>query len=241
MTEDEAGLGRPMPRLIATRQPKDPVGVALILHGGGGRGGVPVSPTQLSVLRMVPIAVRVAREGHGRIAVYRLLNAVRGFGADPMSNVRWALDHLAGDYAGLAVCLVGHSLGGSVALAAAGEPQVCGVVALAPWLAGSERTRHLAPTRTLIVHGSNDRVTSCRASQQYAARARQSGAPVSFVEVERGEHSMLRRMPAFDVLAARYCHAVLDPEHVHRQARGFRSRLERLAVEARDTPADYRI
>ena len=230
-----------MPRLIATRQPRDPVGVALILHGGGGRGGVPVSPTQLSVLRMVPIAVRVARAGHGRIAVYRLLNAVRGVGADPLSNVRWALGQLAVDYAGLDVCLVGHSLGGSVALAAAGESQVRGVVALAPWLAGSERTRHLAQTRTLIVHGTNDRVTSCRASQQYAARTRQSGAPVSFVEVERGEHSMLRRMPAFDVLAAHYSHAVLDPEHAGRQARGFRSRLERLAAEACDTPADYRI
>jgi acetyl esterase/lipase len=75
----------------------------------------------------------------------------------------------------------------------------------------------------------------------YAARTRQGGAPVSFVEVERGEHSMLRRMLAFDVLAAHYSHAVLDPEHAGRQARGFRSRLERLAVEACDTPADYRI
>lgn len=207
-----------------------------MLHGGGGRGTMPVSPTQLSVLRMVPIATRIARAGHGRIAVYRLLNAVRGFGSDPLSNVRWALSELRRNHPDVPVGLVGHSLGGSVALAAAGEDDVRCVVALAPWSSGSERTRQLGDRPTLIVHGSNDRVTSCRASQQYAVRARAAGAAVSFVEVERGEHTMLRRMPAFDSLAAHYAQTVLDPAHAPR-----RSALERLALQARDTPADYRV
>jgi alpha-beta hydrolase superfamily lysophospholipase len=208
------------------------------LHGGGGRGNIPVSPTQLSVLRMVPVAARIARVGHGRIAVFRLLNAVRGFGSDPLSNVRWALRELEKTYPRLPICLVGHSLGGSVALAAASEANVEGVVALAPWLSGSERTSQLGGRPTLIVHGSNDRVTSCRASQQYAARGRDAGATVSFVEVERGEHSMLRRMPAFDLLGAYYARAVLDPEHINPQSR---RQLQRLAVQARRAPADYRI
>jgi pimeloyl-ACP methyl ester carboxylesterase len=241
MTTPGTAPGQPSPRLIATRDPTHPIGVALVLHGGGGRGNMPVSPTQLSVLRMVPVAARIARAGHGRIAVYRLLNAVRGFGADPLSNVRWALAQIGDRNTGLPVCLVGHSLGGSVALAAAGEARVHSVVALAPWLAGSESTSQLAQTPALIVHGSDDRVTNCRASQQYATQARQGGAPVSFVEVEHGEHTMLRRMPAFDLLAARYTHAVLDPDHADRHAHGYRSQLERLAVQAHDTPADYGI
>ena len=91
--------------------------------------------------------------------------------------------------------------------------QVQGVVALAPWPARTERTRQLKRTPALIVHGSNDRVTSCRASHQYATRACQDGAPVSFIEIDRGEHTMLRRVPAFELLAARYPNAVLDPEH----------------------------
>ena len=47
----------PRPRLIATAVPKDPEGVVIALHGGASRRGkMAVSPAQLSVLRMVPIA-----------------------------------------------------------------------------------------------------------------------------------------------------------------------------------------
>lgn len=230
---------RPAPRLIATRRPEGPAGIALVLHGGGGRGSVPVSPVQLSVLRMVPIAGRIARAGHGRLAVFRLLNAVRGVGADPLSNVRWALGQLRQEYSPLPVALVGHSLGGSVALAAGGCADVQSVVALAPWLSGSESADQLSGKPTLIVHGSADRVTNPSAAARYAEHARRSGAPVSFVRVEQGEHTMLRRMPAFDVLTARYVHAALDPRHEHRHASGYRFRLERLALAARDEPGDY--
>ena len=56
-----------------------PRGVVLVLHGGAGRGSRRVSPAQLSVLRMVPVAGRIARAGTGRLAVYRLLNSHRGW------------------------------------------------------------------------------------------------------------------------------------------------------------------
>jgi pimeloyl-ACP methyl ester carboxylesterase len=239
MTVATRNAKMPAPRLITVRQPAQLVGVALVLHGGGGRGTIPVSPSQLSVLRMVPIAARIARAGRRRVAVLRLLNAVRGFGVDPLSNVRWALRETERRYPSLPVALVGHSLGGSVALAAAGNSSVTSVVALAPWLGGSESVQPLYGRSTLIVHGVNDRVTSCAAAHAYAIRARAAGARVSFVRVDRGEHTMLRRMPAFDVLAARYVHATLDPGHSDDRRSGFRSRLERLAVAARDTPGDF--
>jgi hypothetical protein len=213
--------------------------VVLVLHGGGGRGTVAVSPTQLSVLRMVPVARRVARAGRDGLAVLRLLNAVRGFGADPLTNVRWALEQVRARYPDRPVGLVGHSLGGSVALAAGDQDGVEAVVALAPWVGGTESTQHGKGTRTLIVHGSADRVTSCPASQSFAARARAAGAHLSFVEVQGGEHTMLRHMAAFDVLAARYVAAALGRPagsgfDLHRQ-------LTRLAHEALDRPDDYRI
>ena len=51
-------------RLVETTAPRDPAGVVLVLHGGASRREtVRVSPTQLSVLRMIPIAARVARVG----------------------------------------------------------------------------------------------------------------------------------------------------------------------------------
>lgn len=202
---------------------------------------MPVSPTQLSVLRMVPIAKRIARTGRGQLAVLRLLNAVRGVGADPLSNVRWALTQVRAAHPSVPVCLVGHSLGGSVALAGAGLDGVVSVVALAPWLSGSESLAQLAGTPTLIVHGDHDRVTSCRASESAAAKARAAGAPVSFVRVEGGEHTMLRRMAAFDVLAARYVHATLEPSHTDERSHGLHARIQTIAVAARDQPGDYTI
>jgi pimeloyl-ACP methyl ester carboxylesterase len=239
MTVGERASGTPAPRLVPTSVPDGARGVAVVLHGGGGLGTLPVSPTQLSVLRMIPVAARVARAASGTLAVYRLLNAVRGFGRDPLSNVRWALAEIERDHPGVPVSLVGHSLGGSVALAAAGSPSVTGVVALAPWLGGSESTGPLAGRSTLIVHGADDRVTSCAASEAFARRARDAGAPVSFVRVERGEHTMLRRMPAFDVLAARFVRACLDPAGRSDPPSGFRSRLEQLAVQACEEPGEY--
>ena len=68
------------PRLLATHVPPRAEAVALVLHGGASRPGRPqVSPTQLSVLRMVPVAQRLARAGRGRLAVHRLLNSYRGW------------------------------------------------------------------------------------------------------------------------------------------------------------------
>jgi hypothetical protein len=69
------------PRLIEVSVPRNPEAAALVLHGGASRReNMMVSPTQLSVLRMIPIARRIARAGKGRIAVYRLLNSRRGWG-----------------------------------------------------------------------------------------------------------------------------------------------------------------
>jgi len=47
------------PRLLTTRASHQPKGVVLVLHGGAARrDNPPVSPSQLSVIRMVPIAAR---------------------------------------------------------------------------------------------------------------------------------------------------------------------------------------
>ena len=112
-------------RLITTRAPRNPEGLVLVLHGGASRRDRPeVSPTQLSVLRMIPIAQRIARAGRGRLAVVRLLNSVRGWDTrhTPVEDVRWALEQLRSEYDGLPTCLVGHSLGGRAALLAGDQP-----------------------------------------------------------------------------------------------------------------------
>ncbi len=98
---------------------------------------MPVSAAQLSVLRMVPVAARIARRTKGEVAVLRLLNSHRGWDGDttPVDDVDWALGQAAERFgADVPVCLVGHSLGGRAALLAANRPQVRSAVALAPWV-----------------------------------------------------------------------------------------------------------
>ena len=195
-------------RLIATSTPAHPLAAVLVLHGGGARrAGMQVSPTQLSVLRMIPIARRLARAGHGKVAVFRLLNSVRGWDAHhtPVDDVRWALgelrDRLPPD---TPVALVGHSLGGRAALLAAGEPGVRCVVALAPWVYPEDGSVDAAGRDVLIVHGTADRIADPRRSEAAARRLQRSARSVAYIRVVGGKHAMLRRHGTFGRLAAEF-------------------------------------
>ncbi|GAB2938291.1 hypothetical protein GCM10027047_38470 [Rhodococcus aerolatus] len=191
------------PRLVETAVPRDPAGLVLVVHGGASRPGSPmVRPTQLSVLRMVPVARRVARAGRGRLAVVRLLNSVRGWDSrhTPVDDVRWALGELASRFGELPVGLVGHSLGGRAVLLAGDAPGVRSVVALNPWLQTTDAPR-LVGRQVLVVHGSADRIASPARSEAVARRVARD-ADVSYVCVDGGKHAMLRRHRVFDGLAA---------------------------------------
>jgi pimeloyl-ACP methyl ester carboxylesterase len=193
------------PRLIEVTVPAAPAGAVLVLHGGANRRDAEaVSPTQLSVVRMIPIARRIARAAAGRLAVFRLLNARRGWdsGRTPVHDAEWALGQIAERLgAPAATCLVGHSLGGRAALLAAGHPHVRSVVALAPWVYPQDVAPGLSEQRMLFVHGTHDRVAS---PDRSAALARALGerARVAYVSVTGGTHSMLRDHAVFDGLAA---------------------------------------
>lgn len=243
MAAEDDGRRGPGPRLIRSRDPRRAGGVALVLHGGGGRGTEPVSARQPAVLRMIPIAWRIGEVGRRRVAVFRLLNTYRGLGRRPLADVRWALDRLRRSHPGLPISLVGHSIGGTVALAAAGEPDVRSVVALAPWLSGADRFGGTADPVVLIVHGSNDHVTDPDTSARYAAAARADGRRVSYVRVEGGSHAMVGQRRAFELLAAQFVRITLaadpDGDAAERSGRGLEAQLERIARVARDEPGDY--
>lgn len=198
-------------RLVETLLPPRARGLVLVLHGGAARPDTPgVSATQPSVLRMVPVAARVAVAGRGRLAVVRLLNSSRGWdsGHTPVDDVRWALDRL-GERLGrdLPTCLVGHSLGGRAALLAADRPDVRSVVALNPWVYPGDGVA-LPGRRVLVVHGTEDRVA--RPDSALAVARRLSGtAEVGYVSVAGGTHAMLRRHAVFDGLAADFARATL--------------------------------
>jgi dienelactone hydrolase len=183
----------------------------LVLHGGGARAAAQaVSPTQLSVLRMVPVARRVARDRG--LAVYRLLNSRRGWddAHTPVADVRWALGQLRAELGDdVPVVLVGHSLGARAAVLAGGLPGVVGVVALAAYLLPGDGRADLSGRRVLFVHGTDDRIAS-PARAHDGARELARSTRVGFVEVVGGTHSMLRHRRAFDGAAAAFASAVLS-------------------------------
>jgi alpha-beta hydrolase superfamily lysophospholipase len=195
----------PEARLIDVADPSDPAGVVLVLHGGGSRGApVAVSPSQLSVLRMIPVARAVARAGHGRLAVLRLLNSFRGWAPDhtPIHDVDWALGEIGERYgADMPVCLVGHSLGGRAALGSAGRSAVHGVVALAPWVYPDDGDEDVRGTPIVIIHGDGDRIAAPERSRRVAKGLARHTA-VTYITVKGGKHAMLSHRGDFDTLAA---------------------------------------
>lgn len=184
----------------------------LVLHGGAARReAMQVSPTQLSVVRMIPIAARAARAGRGRLAVYRLLNSQRGWDTEhtPVHDAHWALDEIAERLGGaVPTCLIGHSLGGRAALLAADREPVRSAVALNPWVYATDAPRGADGRRFLIVHGSEDRIAKAERSAA-VARTLSASADVAYVTVEGGKHAMLRHGRRFDGLAADFAAATL--------------------------------
>ncbi|WP_371811258.1 alpha/beta hydrolase [Aeromicrobium sp. CFBP 8757] len=221
------------PRLIAVAEPRRAEAVVLVLHGGASRRDDPrVSPTQLSVLRMIPIAQRVAKADRRRIAVYRLLNSTRGWDTrhTPVDDVHWAIDQLRHGFGSdLPVGLVGHSLGGRAAILAADRPEVRSVVALNPWVYPTDGDIDLHGRRVLVVHGTDDRIAPADRSADAARRLARS-ADVSYVRVSGGKHAMLRRGREFERLAADFAAATLlddrTPRGVVAQALAGESPIE---------------
>jgi len=190
------GMTQARPTLVDVTMPERPEAIVLVLHGGRESSLAAVRSTQLAVLRMIPIANRIAKAGAGRLAVARLRYAVRGWNAPGLAPVRdteWALDQLTARFPGCPIALVGHSMGGRTALRAAGYPGVQSVVGLAPWLPAVEPIDQLAGRRVLLIHGDQDRMTSSRATAAMSERLRSAGIAASFIEIRGERHGMLRQ------------------------------------------------
>lgn len=216
-------------KLIDIRVPSEATAAVLVLHGGGSRTERMVSPTQPSVLRMIPIAIRTARAGRGRLAVFRLLNSRRGWDPrhGPVDDVRWGIQQIL-DRLGRSTTLglIGHSLGGRAALLAGGTAAVRSVVALAPFVYPEDGAADLAGRRVLVVDGSADRIARPALSAS-VAKALSARAEVGHVRVVGGSHSMLRHHRLYDGLAADFTAAALlggtDDPIVRRLLDGERS------------------
>ena len=192
------------PTVTQYAAPSRPTGVVLMLHGGKDRSADVVDSRSASWRRSAVMARAISTEAESAgVAVWLLRYRHRGWngGAGPVSDARWALDRVRAELGAVPVALLGHSMGARTSIHVADDPQVRGVVALAPWFPGGEPVAALAGKRLVAAHGSRDRITSARATRAYVERARQADADASFVDMGRVGHYLLRRVGAWNDLA----------------------------------------
>lgn len=200
------------PKLIVADAGAPVRGVALVLHGGRSKSHLPVRPTNLAVLRMLPFVTSLRRHANDGLVVAQVRYRVRGWnGAErsPVPDTLWALDQLTARFPDVPVALVGHSMGGRAAMYAAAHDGVRSVVGLAPWIEPGDPVAPLAGRRVLIVHGDADRMTDPRASASFARSVERSAQSVTYVRVEGERHAMLRRAPLWHEVATGFVAATL--------------------------------
>ena len=192
----------PEPYLELPERSTPPRAAVLVLHGGKAKSRAPVDAGQLTVRRMQPFARDLAALGDD-LAVAQLRYRIRGWngtGEDVLADVAFALAALDARYGGVPTVLVGHSMGGRAALRSAGHPTVRGVVALAPWLPGTEPVEQLAgrdvvgAARHPRSHDQPARVGAVRHPGGAARPAR--GVPARAVERSRDAVARLHLAPA---------------------------------------------
>ena len=208
--EDDAA---PAPHVVTLPATGVARAVALVLPGGRANSFELAQARQLATIRMWPIARALHRAGRSDgLAVWLLRYRYRGWNGDemsPLADARWALDEVRRQHGAVPIALAGHSMGGRTALRVAGDDQVRGVVALAPWLFDTEPVDQLAGRSVLIVHGTRDRVTSPDASRRYAERARVFTDDVEYVALRGESHGMLLRPRTWNRLTTQFIHRAI--------------------------------
>lgn len=195
----------PNPSLRFSGTSKPPSAVVLFLHGGQQRNHKPVMRRHASWARMAvmqrsfdPFAK------NNNLAVALLKYRVRGWNAtpgaepDPVQDARWAIGELRDRFGPLPIVLVGHSMGGRTACHVADAEGVVGVCALAPWLPQGEPVAALEDRAVSVAHGTADKWTSAKWSEDYVRRACPIATQAAWTSISDAGHFMLSRVREWD-------------------------------------------
>ncbi|KGN40960.1 hypothetical protein N801_10235 [Knoellia aerolata DSM 18566] len=185
-----------------------------MLHGGKPRSADVVGDRSASWQRTAWMARSVAGRAHdGGASVWVLRYGARGWngGADRVADARWALDEVRIAHGHAPVILLGHSMGARVAVHAADDPSVVGVVGLAPWWHDSDPVHTLAGRSLVAAHGRRDRLTSFAGTRRFVERARPVAAHAELVDMGPLGHYMVKGAGAWDDVAVESSLRLLTP------------------------------
>lgn len=179
--------------------------MVLFLHGGQQRNDKPVMRRHASWTRMAFMQRSFDPFAKNKnLAVALLKYRVRGWNAtpgvepDPVQDARWAIEELRGRCGPLPIVLVGHSMGGRTACHVADEEGVVGVCALAPWLPEGEPVAALEGRAISVAHGTRDKWTSARWSEDYVRRVRAIATRATWTSMPDAGHFMLSHVREWD-------------------------------------------
>jgi pimeloyl-ACP methyl ester carboxylesterase len=178
-----------------------PRALILMLHGGKDRSHDAVGGRSLSWRRSALMQREIAlmaREAD--VSVWLLRFGTRGWngGTGRIAEARRALAEVRRELGDVPVCLLGHSMGARAAVHLADDPNVRGVVALAPWLPAGESVAALAGKHLRAAHGRRDRITSFRATAAYVERAKAVAASAELHDMGPVGHYLLRDRAAWN-------------------------------------------
>ena len=193
--------GMPLAAMAWDARPHRAGAVVLVMHGGAVDGFEPNHPWSHNVARLVPFA-RALKKVPGPLAVARLRFRVRGWNGEeqmPVADALWAIGQVRATYPDTPIALVGHSMGGRVALHVGGEEGVRLVMGLAPWIEAGDPWPGDG-RRTVLVHGDRDVICALSRSRERVEKMRADGLDASLVRVARSDHAMLVRANLWTLL-----------------------------------------
>lgn len=182
-----------------------PIGAVLVLHGGKERSEATARWFNPGVLRCWLLARSLHRTVRAEgVDVWRVRYNLRGWNEPQFSALGDATSALetVRSATSLPIVLVGHSMGGRVAIRLGGEARIAGLVLLAPWIPPSDPIDQLVGQRLAFAHGSSDRVTNPAWSRACADRAAELGAEVSYQLIENDGHALLKKRTVWDQFVA---------------------------------------
>lgn len=198
----------PAPHLTRSASGRSPRGLVLMLHGGAETNVEPVGERSRPWIRSRVMMAQVRRTFHAAgldvwLLRYRFVgwNAGRAAEPSPVEDARWALDQVRAQHGHLPVVLLGHSMGARTSVTVADDPDVHGVVGVAPWFPPGHPVAPLTGKRLVAAHGRADRITNFGATKEFVRRAGPVAASAEFVDMGDLDHYMIRGLRRWNRVA----------------------------------------